>query len=256
MVRTENMELVRVDPASGKDRTLAYKSPLFRRYYEPTFIGGDVLNGLRFWLVAHKWSHVLRLWEDGRVEDLGLSKGIPVYAGGLLFIRGDNSIKVLRLLARGSETVQEMGGDFKVNVFFNRSLAIGNVREIYVKRNKRIVRIDLATLAVDDVGPDRGHIWVVPPGDFYYVEFETWPGRNTDKWKKLYRLQGGRMVLLKQFDFVDAGYGHVEVDGNGAILRQHKIAGRSSKITTRAFAFPRPARVALQGIELTVREIK
>ncbi len=48
---------------------------------------------------------------------------------------------------------------------------------------------------------------MVPPGDFYYVEFETWPGRNTDKWKKLYRLQNGKMILLKQFDFDDDGYG-------------------------------------------------
>ena len=239
VVRTEDMELVRVDPAGGKERTIAFKNPLFNRYYEPNFIGSDVLNGLRFWLVAHKWHHVLRLWEDGRVEDLGLSKGIPAYAGGLLFTRGDNSLKVLRLLASGSETVKEISGDFKVNVFFNRSLAIGNVREIYVERNKRIVCIDLATLAVDDVAPDRGHIWMTSSGEFYYVEFETWPGGANDKWKKLYRLQDSKRVFLKQFDFNDDGYGHIFVDTCGVILRQVKMKNSTvSRTRTRAFAFP------------------
>jgi hypothetical protein len=249
VVRSEEMELVRVDPASGKDRTIACKTPLFKRYYEPTFIGCDVLKGSRFWLVAHKWSHVLRLWEDGRVEDLGLSKGIPVYVGGLLFTRGDNSIKVLRLLASGSETVKEIGGDFKVNAFLLQSLAIGNAREIYVERNKRIVRIDLATLAVDDVAPDRGHIWITSSGEFYYVEFETWPGKADDQWKKLYRLQGGKRVFLKQFDFHDDGYGHIFVDTFGVILRQVKMKNSTvSRTRTRAFAFPDLRELGFKGL--------
>ncbi len=239
VVRTEEMELVRVDPTGGKERTIAYNTPLFKRYYEPTFIGCDTQNSMRFWLVAHKWKNVLRLWEDGRVEDLGLSKGIPVYAGGLLFTRGDNSMKVLRLLANGSETVKEISGDFKVNVFYNRSLDIRNVREIYVKRNKRIVCIDLASINVEDVGPERGNIWMVPSGEFYYVEFESWPPLGTNGWKKLYRLQDGKMVLLKRFDFADAGYGHLRVNGNGVILHQMKMKNaRVAESSTRIFAFP------------------
>jgi len=247
VVRTEEMELVRVDPASGKERTIAYKTPLFRRYYQPTFIGCDVCNGRRFWLVAHKWSHVLRLWEDGRVDDLGLSKGIPAYAGGLLFTRGDHSIKVLHMLATGSEAIKEIDGDFKINLY--QSLHIGNVSELYVMRNKRIVRIDLASLAVEDIGPERGSIMVVGPGDYYYVEFETWPGKGTDTWKKLYRLQGGRMVLLKQFDFHNDGYGHIFVDTFGVILRQEKMKNTTvSRTRTRAFAFPDLHELRFKGL--------
>ena len=237
-VRSDVLELVRVDPASGGSRTITFSNALFRKYSEPWIIGSGERNGKRFWLVASRWQKVFRLWENGGVEDLGVSRGMPAYAGGLLFILGDHSLVVRRLLDDGSETIKEIAGNFSsFNRYLSRPIS-KPVNEIYTERDKRIARIDLATLNVDDLGPDRGHIWTVPPGDFYYVEFETWPAQNTDKWKKLYRLRGGKMIFLKQFDFDDAGYGHVEVGANGVMLRQHKIVGRGAKITTRFFAFP------------------
>jgi hypothetical protein len=233
------LEMARIDPASGGSRTITFRHPLFRRYSGLFFIGSDEQNHRRFWLISHQGRQVLRLWDDGRVEDLGVSRGLPAFAGGLLFTRGDNSLQVRRLLAAGSEAVKEIAGKFNM-ISHPYFFAIGNARcaEIYAERDKRIVRIDLATLAVDDVGPRHGHIWKVSSGEFYYVEFESWPGQGTDRWKKLYHLQGGRMILLKQFDFGDAGYGHVWVDANGIILRQQKIVNKESKTTARFFAFP------------------
>jgi len=236
VVRSDILELVRVDPAGGGSRTITFSNALFRKYSEPWIIGSGGRSGKHFWLIVGRWQNIFRLQEDGSVEDLGVSRGMPAYAGGLLFSAGEHSLAVRRLLDAGSETIKEIAGNFST---FNPYLISKQVDEIYTVRDERIVRIDLATLAVDDVAPDHGHIRMVPPGDFYYVEFETWPARNTDKWKKLYRLQGGKMILLKQFDFGDAGYGHVEVGTNGVMLWQHKIENRnSSKITKRAFAFP------------------
>jgi hypothetical protein len=237
-LKSDVLELIMVDPLSGKSRAISYRSPLFQKYYEPQIIGCDERNGLRFWLVAHKWSNVLRLWEDGRVDDLGFSKGSPAYFGNLLFTVGDNSLQVRKLLEKGSEIIKEITGNIKL-VQSIYSLQVSNgLNEMYAIRNKRIVRIDLANLAVDDVGTDRGLIYLVPPGDFYYVEFENWPGQGTDKWKKLYRLQGGKMVLLKQFDFNDAGYGDVYVETFGVILRQYKMVSKISNASKRIFAFP------------------
>ena len=239
------LQLVRVDPASGASRTITFRSPLFRRNNEHWFIGSDERSGLRFWLIAYQWRDLLRLWEDGRVENLGPSRGVPLYAGGLLFASGNRSLVVRRLLDAdaGSETVKEFAGDFRLPGPFFRSLSLNEqTSEIYAERDKRIVRIDLARpggVTVGDVGPCRGYIWMVPPGDSYYVEFETWPGGNTDKWKKLYRLQGGKMIFLKQFDFDDAGYGHITVDTYGIILRQSPIKNKKVMQTRiRAFAFP------------------
>ena len=237
-LKSDVLQLVRVDPFSGQSRTVTYLSPIFKKCYDPRIFGCDQINGLRFWLVANKWSSVLRLWEDGRVEDLGLSQGFPAYYGHLLFAIGDNSLQVRKLLEHGSEIFKEIIGNYKLVQSIYPLQVSNGLNEMYAIRNKRIVRIDLTSLAVDDVGSECGLIYLVPPGDFYFVEFENWPGHGTDRWKKLYRLQGGKMALLKQFDFNDAGYGQVIVDMFGVILQQIKIVSKISKISTRTFAFP------------------
>jgi hypothetical protein len=234
------LELVRVDPASGKSRTNAFRHPQFRRQQKSFFIGGDEREGLHFWLIVRQWQNVLRLWEDGRVEDLGASKGLAIYAGGMLFTRGDGSLRIRRLLAAGSEAVKEIAGSFSL-INHPSFFAIENARpdEIYAVRDKRIVCIDLATLAVDDVAPARGHIWMLPSGDFYFVEFQSWPALPSDQWKKLYRLKDGKLVLLKRFDFADAGYGNIRIDAHGVILTQWRKENKNEMSgTMRFFAFP------------------
>jgi hypothetical protein len=233
-LKNDDLELVMVDPLDGKSRTITYRSPLFKKYYEPQFFGCDKINGRRFWLISHRWSHMIRLWQDGRVEDLGLSQGLPAYCGGLLFSRGSGSLQVRQLLDTGSKISKEIKGEFSLSPNFHFLQVNNGIGEMYAERNKRIIRIDMATLAIDDIGLYRGHIRMVPPGIFYYVEFENWPGQGTDRWKKLYRLQGNKMVFLKQFDFNEGGYGHVFVDTFGIILRQHQI----NKTSTKIFAFP------------------
>ncbi len=108
----------------------------------------------------------------------------------------------------------------------------GNAREIYGKRDKRIVRLDLDTLTMDDVGPDRGQIYFIPPKEFFYSEHDAWLAeqRKPDKWRKIYRLQDGKMVFLKQLDFQGPSFGHVWIEKFGVTLREN---GR-----TRLFAFP------------------
>jgi hypothetical protein len=233
-IKTDMLELVTFDPLNGKSRTIMYRSPLFKGIYLPQLFGCDQIKGLRFWLISSSWSHIFRLWEDGRVDALCLTKSPPAYYGGLLFSPGSNSLQVRRLLASGSEKVKEIDGEFTLIRNFQQFFKVKNDSgEMYVKRNKRIVHLDLATLAIDDVGPDRGLIKLVPPGDFYYVENEGWPHRNRaqpDRWRKIYRLQGGKMVFLKQFDLSEPGQGHVWVGRSGIYLRE--------KGRTRIFAFP------------------
>jgi hypothetical protein len=234
-LKSDGLDLVVIDMNSEKSKLISYQDPLFRSKYQPIIFAHDEINGRQFWLISgFKKTGIIRLWEDGRAENLGFSQKMPVYFGHLLFSHSERSLIVRRLLASGSETVKEIDGEFGISDIYYKSLDTVNVKEVYASRDQRIVRINLDMLTVDDVGPDRGLIEPVPPGDFYYVEFENWPGQGTDRWKKLYRLQKGKMVLLKQFDFNDAGYGHVFVDTFGIILRQYQI----NKTSTRIFVFP------------------
>ncbi|MCX6557379.1 MAG: hypothetical protein NTW95_08135 [Candidatus Aminicenantes bacterium] len=241
-LKSDELELVRVDPFSGQSRTITYRSPIFKNYYDPRFFGCDKINGLRFWLISSpNWGTIIRLWEDGRIEDLGLTKGFPAYCSGLLFSQGSSSLQVRRLLAKGSETVKEIDGEFSLILSFNHFFQVKkDIGEIYTDRGKgqrkRIVRLDLATLAVDDVGPDSGFMRFVAPGDFYFVEYRSWPvisSKPVEKWRKVYRLKDGQMIFLKQFDSRGSGRiygGYVEVQEHGIIFYDQDMP--------RVFAFP------------------
>jgi hypothetical protein len=244
------MQLVRVDPASGRNEIFGFQVPAGGRNNEPWLVGSDERNGRRFWLVALRGHNVLRLWDDGRIEELGLSGGIPVYAGGLLFTHRGGSMIVSRLLDAGSERIHEMVGGCTMGNPYFFSQGNSQMTEIYALRDERIVRIDLATMSVDDIGPGRGHLHMVPPGDFYFVEFESWPPKKSDKWKKLYRLKDGRLSLLKKFDFDEGGYGHLLVNANGIkLIHSQWKDGKAAKATMRLYAFPDLRELRFKGLD-------
>lgn len=231
-LKNVRLELVLIDMNSEKSKILSYQIPPFPIRYYPVIFAHDEINGRQFWLVGNQRANIIRLWADGKAEDLGFSQKVPAYFGHLLFTSFGKSLAIRRLLASGSETVKEIDGEFQIGGLFQSGMDSGNVREILVKRDKRIVRLDLDTLTMDDVGPDRGHIFFIPPGDFYYSEHEAWLAdqRKPDKWRKIYRLQGGKLVFLKQLDFRGPDFGHVWIEKSGVTLREN---GR-----TRLFAFP------------------
>lgn len=231
--KSDRLDLVIIDMTNEKSKILPYQSPLFRSKYQPVIFAHDEIDNRQFWLIGYQGTKIIRLWEDGRAEDLGFSQKMPAYFWHLLFSYSAKSLAIRRLLVSGSETVKEIDGEFKISGFFYNSLDKDNIKEVYAIRGKRIVRLDLTTLAVDDVGPDRGSIWLVPPGDFYYVENEGWPHRDRaqpDRWRKIYRLQNGKMIFLKQLDFRGPDFGHVWMDKFGITLRENGM--------TRLFAFP------------------
>jgi hypothetical protein len=245
-LKRDRLDLVLLDMNSERSRTISFRSSLFPAYINPYIFAYDKTGGRSFWLSSGKdgkEQRILRLWEDGIVEDLGVSKKFPAYFGHLLFSHTASSLVVRRLLSSGSETIGEIAG--KVNIasdYFISFLDTGEAREIYGKHNKRIVRIDLATLAVDDVGPERGLILRVPPVDFYYVEHESWlPGQGQpDKWRKVFRLQGGKPVLLREFDFNGKWPGHVWMQRHGVVLIEE---GKTS-----FYAFPDLKELKYKGL--------
>lgn len=232
-LKSDHLDLVVLDLDSGRSKTLSFQNPLFKKYYQPNLFASDEINGQRFWLIGGQGQSVIRIWEGGMVEDLGLSKKMPAYFGHLLFSSSDKSLVIRRLLAGGSEIVREIAGEFHALGGFHNALAAWDVAEIYAKSGKQIVRIDLKTFAITTIGPENGYLLFVAPGDFYYVESRSGTSvssKPAEKWRKVYRLKDGKMIFLKQFDFRGPGLGNVEVEEHGIIF--HDID------TTRVFAFP------------------
>jgi hypothetical protein len=248
---TVNLELVCLGLDGALRCTLPFQAPRSRRNGHIAFLGTDQVGGERFWLVASPAGSVLRLWQDGRIDDLGPCRGmLPVFTRGLLFSRSEGGLAVRRLGRAGTDQVAEIPGRFRLDFAFRTWTPGIPLKELYAVTGGRIVRIDTATLAVSDVGPERGLIFLVAPGDFYYVEFESWPaGRATDAWKRIYRLQDGRMVLLREFIFGDAGYGHLMIERHGLVLGQHGNGGKGSAVLRRYFSFPDLEEIRLAGSE-------
>jgi hypothetical protein len=236
-LKSDCLDLVVLDLDSGKSRTLSFQNPLFKNYYQPNLFAGDEINGRRFWLIGGQGQGVIRIWEGGVVEDLGRSKKMPAYFGHLLFSTSDKSLVIRRLLASGGETVKEIAGEFHALGGFHHALATGEFTEIYAKSGKQIVRIDLKTFAVTMIGPENGYLLCAAPGDFYYVKSSrSLPfvsSKPAEKWRKVFRLKDGKMILLKQFDFVGKGLeglGYIDVEEHGIVVRDSGVP--------RFFAFP------------------
>ncbi len=233
-------ELVCLDRYGAVRSVLPFSGPPPRRSDRFRLIGADRSGGRRFWLVANPAASLLRLWQDGCIDDLGPCRGkLPVFSRGLLFVRGEGGLTIRRLSAAGADPVAEIPGRFSRDFAYQAEAPGMPLDEWYAESGGRIVRIDTANLSVGDVGPCRGLITLVAPGHFYYVEFQSWPpARTTDAWKRLYRLQDGRMTLLKEFAFGDAGYGHLTVERHGVVLSQHRHGGKRSVMARRYFSFP------------------
>ena len=231
-LKSDRLDLVVLDLDSGKSKIHPYRSPLLRNYYQPEIFAHDVIAGRPFWLIRGKAQKVIRLWSDGGIEDLGPCKKMPVYFGHLLLCQTAHSLTLRRLLASGSEKVRDIAGEFQIGGFhYNNAMAAGTAAEIYIEQfRQRIIRIDLRSLEVREIGPDRGYLRFVQPGTFYYVQGRSSAYGKPDNWRRVYRMQEGKMIFLKQFDFAGPGLGSVWVQKHGIVFYDRD--------RPRFFAFP------------------
>jgi hypothetical protein len=247
--KNDQLDLVLLDMNSEHARTISFQSPLFAACINPQVFAHDEANGRPFWLVSGKDGikrRIFRLWADGAVDDLGVTKKFPAYFGRLLFSHTASSLLIRRLTSGGDETIGDIPGPVNIaNDFFVGSLDTVAAREVFGKGNKRIIRIDLETLAIDDLGPEHGQVLRGGPIDFYYVEHEAWmTGRgHPDKWRKVFRLHGAQRVFLKQFDFNGKWPGNIWMQRNGIILRESEERKNSF------FAFPELKELKFKGVK-------
>ena len=248
-VKSDRLDLVQLDMNSERARTISFQSPSFSDCINPYVFAHDEANGRPFWLVCGKdgrEKRIFRLWTDGAVEDFGVSIKSPAYFGRLLFTHTANTLLVRRLTSRGGEMLKEIVGAVNLaDGFITGSLDTGAAREIYGTRNRHLIRIDLETLTVDDLGPERGRILRGGPIDFYYVEHENWldGGGQPETWRRVFRLHGRERTLIRQFDFSGKWPGNIWMQGNGIVLRD------SEERTNRFVVFPELEELQFKGVK-------
>jgi hypothetical protein len=233
------IQLVLIDEDTRKVIRIPFKHDFFKDPSAPEISGTGVRDGKRYWLVLFGWStlHPLRLWEDGRVEDIpytekNLDWGLLYYVNGTLIMSNRDRAKTILKEKDGTfVTVKKFPENDKPGFWlWNRFLENRDdprIKEIYGTRNDHIIRMDLANQEIEDIaemkplrdGVHIGRIYSFFPDDFYYSEEAT--RENT---LKIFKLEGSRITQLKTFEgFVDKpGKNRFDIFRTGIVIQKGK----------------------------------
>jgi hypothetical protein len=212
----DEIQLVLVDVLTKKNSRILFKHDFFRDSGPPKILDTAVRQGKRFWLAGFSYStkHPLRLWEDGRVENLeykeqSLDKSSTDYVNGMLILTSANSMIFLKEKDNAFIAIKKISQEDKYwrwnwsRFPVNRDSV--EIIELYGKRKDRLVRLNPETLEFEDLGEwkkiEDGYsigIHSLNPNEFYYTE-EDWNGRTI----KIFKLEGRQKILLKTFENFD-----------------------------------------------------
>lgn len=208
----DEIQLVLVDVLTKNNSRILFKHDFFRDSGPPKILDTTVRQGKRFWLAGFSYStkHPLRLWEDGRVENLEykeqlLDKSSTYYVNGMLILTSANGMIYLKEKDNAFVAIKKISQEDKYwrwnwsRFPVNRDSA--GIIELYGKRKDRLVRLNPETLEFEDLGEwkkiEDGYsvsFHYLDPSECYYGEI-NWREQNL----KIFRLEGRQMMLLKIF---------------------------------------------------------
>jgi hypothetical protein len=233
----DEIQLVLVDIHTKNNSRIPFKHDFFRDSGPPTILDSTVREGKRSWLAGYYYStkHPLRLWEDGRVENVKykdeiLEKSSAHYFNGMLFLTNNDGLSIFKEKDNSFVIVKKFPKEDRPWYWMWDRLP-GNpenarIKEFYGRRKDRLVRFDLETLDLEDLGEwkkiEDGYsigIHSFNPNEFYYTE-EDWNGRTI----KIFKLEGNRKMLLKTFENFDGrqGKNSFEIFKSGIVIQRGK----------------------------------
>jgi hypothetical protein len=149
--------------------------------------------------------------ENVEYKDEILDKSTAEYMNGTLFLTNNNGLSILKDVNNAFVVVKKFPKEdrpwYWMWTWSRLPENEGSVRikEFYGRRKDRLVRFDLETLDLEDLGEwkkiEDGFLIGIRsfiPNEFYYTE-EDWHGRTI----KIFRLEGRQKILLKTFENFD-----------------------------------------------------
>ncbi|NIM12382.1 MAG: hypothetical protein GTO45_09730 [Candidatus Aminicenantes bacterium] len=211
--------LVLLQPDKKAFKKIKVTGKLKRKHYYSVVFGADEVKGKRFWLIYigfyPQWS-MLKIWEEGKIEKLGISEMVPGYIDGVLITGDEQMIVFSKIKADGLEKIKTLPAE-KGLVFHQgggRNLDQHPTGELYgvVKENrgsnkwKKVLRLDLKDLELTEVKSLEngiGSFHYCHPDAWYYSHSEYGSGEGKCILKGLYRLKQGMLELIKKFAPID-----------------------------------------------------
>jgi len=237
-------ELVFLDIGSTKTERLSIQLPE-ERSHSPRLIGTDKIAGLRFWLVAlriRQTHTVFQVWETGLIENLGesLSHRSPLFINRMLFTYAEKNINISRFSPDGLEPISELPGNNLSFYLSRQDLANYPLTELYGRQDQKIIRLDLKSLKLEELGRFSGRIRNFYPGKNYFLEL-----RAEEEIQKIYALENGQMHFLMEHPFRDPKKTSVKADS--VFIFKTGIVTRS-KGRTKVFSLPDLKELKFKGL--------
>ena len=221
------IQLVLIDESSKKVTRLPFKTDLLRSYYRLHIFGTDKIGTKRFWLISSRMpgkNLILRLWEDGKIENIGNSLKFPLYVNRMLISYTDQAMLISMLAGSTFEAIREIPEAKDIHFSIEpMNLERAPLKEIYTRKHQKFFRLDLETFELEELGEWKGYVRSYLPGICYFIEKDI-PNKRI----KLYLLKEGKLELLKSFK--GGGKTSFRVFKSGVVIK------RGSRI--KVYAFP------------------
>lgn len=216
--------------------------------------GTDRGDSKRFWLMfplgASEEKPIMKLWEDGRIEQIGRSQKWPCYVNRMLLTYTEDEIIVNKYDKGHFETVKKIpnseGFHFKRWYLFGRDLDYAPLKEIYGSKTyytlpdaktgppyyRKYARLNLDNFEIEQIPGLKGDLL---KGGLVYFYPESCYAYEIDKAAaqlKIYEVKRGELHLLKIFDNFVPEYeeNEFEIFESGVFIKK----GKKIKI----YAFP------------------
>lgn len=232
-----DIQLVLVDETSKEVTRIPLEYQLLEKSYSPTLIGTHKTNEKRFWLMytgKYFENQVLRIWEDGRLENIGESHKAPSYVNQILISYTEEEIIISREKEGRFETIRRIPNSkgFRFGVGYWRA-NLNNVplKEIYGwKRGPKrpiYAKLNLGNFEIEEIGETKGYMFFLSADDIYFDETDRIAATV-----KVYEFKEGKIKLLKTF----SGFDTTEISNRFRLCKGGVVIREGKKV--RVYAFP------------------
>jgi hypothetical protein len=233
-----NIQLVLLDEHSKHVKRMPFDRKPPSGYANPLLFGTGKQDDIRFWLIS-SWGEdrsvrkypILRLWEDGRIEDIGYSHGRPFYFNQNLITSSEKEVFISREKEGRFEVIERIpnskGYRFRANLKIIKNLNPIPIKELYGwKEGRKYARLDLEKFKIEELSELKSlPLEFYQEGGYFYVEDKAASVLN------IYRIKENKSELIKSFkmDFSKSESDYYFTPGGLIITQRDKV---------KVFAFP------------------
>jgi hypothetical protein len=232
-----DIQLVLLDETSKKLTRIPLEYKLLEKNHWPILIGTDKRGGKRFWLMytEKNWKgQILRIWEDGRIENIMKSEKRPYYVNQMIISYTEDEIIFSRESEGRFETIRKIPNnkDFHFETGFWR-FNLNNIpfKEIYGRKrgpkHQIYAKLNLENFEIEEFGQIKGYLHFFYPDKHYLVETD-----HVASLVKVYEFKEAKTKLLKTF----SGYDTKEIRNRFRLCRGGVVIREGKKV--RVYAFP------------------